>query len=91
MTSPLLSSPVVFNFLFDDICNLFSDRLSAQDILTIKKVQEYVYDKLYEKGEESGKEGRGSHIDILCTEQVSGSHPPWDHPPPHVRGAAGPF
>lgn len=49
-----------------------SDRLSAQDLLTIKKVQEYVYDKLYgEKGDESGKDGRGSHIDILCAEQVN--------------------
>ena len=52
-------------------CALFRDRLSAQDLLTIKKVQEYVYDKVYgEKGEESGKEGRGSHIDIICAEQV---------------------
>ena len=53
----------------------FSDRLSAQDLLTIHKVQEYVYDKLYgEKGEDAGKEGRGSNIDILCAEQVRSSN-----------------
>ena len=49
----------------------FSDRLSAQDLLTIRKVQEYVYDKLYgDKGEEAGKDGRGADINIACAEQV---------------------
>ncbi len=53
-------------------CALFSDRLSAQDLLTIKKVQEYVYDKLYgDKGKEAGKDGRGGNIEITCADQVS--------------------
>ena len=50
---------------------LFSDRLSAQDLLTVKKVQEYVYDKVYgDKGEDAGKEGRGSNMEITCADQV---------------------
>lgn len=52
-------------------CALFSDRLSAQDLLTVKKVQEYVYDKVYgDKGEDAGKEGRGSNMEITCADQV---------------------
>lgn len=50
---------------------ILSDRLSAQDLLTIKKVKEYVYDRLYgDKGEDAGKEGRGGNIEITCAEQV---------------------
>lgn len=54
----------------------------------MKKVKEYVYDKLYgDKGEDAGKEGRGSDIDILCMDQVSSSlKPPRFHSIPLVQG-----
>ena len=48
-----------------------SDRLSAQDVLSIRKVQEYVHDKLHPDSEGEALEGRGSNIDIVCADQVS--------------------
>ena len=51
-----------------------SDRLSAQDILTVRKVLEYVYPKVY--GEEGKVDKDGTKIDctdcleLLCNDQV---------------------
>ncbi len=53
---------------------LCSDRLSAQDLLSIKKVQEYVCPKLF--GNKDGKvdnlEEKAQQVEILCMDQVSG-------------------
>jgi len=48
-----------------------SDRLSAQDVLSIRKVREYVYDKLHPDNDGEAPEGRGSNIDVFCADQVS--------------------
>ena len=51
-----------------------SDRLSAQDILTVRKVLEYLYPKVF--GEEGKLDKDGTKIDctdcleLLCNEQV---------------------
>ena len=49
-----------------------SDRLSAQDILTVRKVQEYVYSKMEPKKGIEGEQGPEC-FEILCHEQVSRS------------------
>ena len=52
----------------------YSDRLSAMDVLTIRKVLDYAYQKLY--GEEGKFDEDGEKIDcadcleILCTHKV---------------------
>lgn len=52
----------------------YSDRLSAQDILTIKKVLDYLYTKVY--GEEGPKGADGEPVnctecfEILCNNKV---------------------
>ena len=43
----------------------FSDRLSAQDILTVRKVTEYLHGKLY------GNEETSDWIEIYCQGQVA--------------------
>lgn len=45
---------------------LYSDRLSAQDILTVKKVTDYLYGKLYE----GKKDETTDTIEIYCQGQV---------------------
>ena len=55
-----------------------SDRLSAQDLLSIRKVQEFAYQKVY--GDEGKREGEGGEerkvdcgdcLEILCMDHVS--------------------
>ena len=56
------------------LCFVSSDRLSAQDILTIKKVMEYLYSKVY--GEDGLADGKGLKVDctecfeVFCNNQV---------------------
>lgn len=51
-----------------------NDRLSAQDLLTIRKVHDYAYNKLY--GEEGRVDENGERLEpetcleILCMDQV---------------------
>ena len=51
-----------------------NDRLSAQDLLTVRKVHDYAYNKLY--GEEGKLDENGERMDpetcleILCMDQV---------------------
>ena len=49
-----------------------SDRLSAQDLLTIRKVRQYVHDRITEDKDEEpvSMEDRGSNISITCADQV---------------------
>ena len=54
---------------------LFSDWLSAMDMLTIGKVMEYAYQKVYGDGGKVDKEGEKidckNCLEILCMNQVS--------------------
>lgn len=59
-------------------CSACSDRLSAPDILSIKKVMEYIYQRLYgEEGkldEDKHKIDCGDCLEILCMNQVCCYH-----------------
>ena len=48
----------------------FSDRLSAMDVLTIRKVKDYAYQKAYGEGRKVDKEGEKidckNCLEILC-------------------------
>ena len=46
------------------------DRLSAHDVITVRKLLEYVYSKLEPKAD-AGENGAGSHLlEMLCQDQV---------------------
>lgn len=51
------------------------DRLSAQDILTIRKVHDYAYNKVYGEEGKIGEDGEKLEADtcleILCMDQVN--------------------
>jgi len=53
----------------------FSDRLSAMDVLTIGKVMEYAYQKVYGDGDKVDKDREKidckNCLEILCMNQVS--------------------
>ena len=61
--------------LFFTLLVPFSDRLSAMDVLTIGKVMEYAYQKVYGDGGKVDKDGEKinckSCLEILCMNQVS--------------------
>ena len=63
--------------LFLLFCCTYSDRLSAQDILTMKKVLDYLYNKLYgEKGKLDKNNEKMESSDVLelyCQNQVKES------------------
>ena len=67
--------PLFSNLLTYLTVHSVADRLSAQDILTIRKVHDYAYNKVYGEEGRMGEDGEKLEADtcleILCMDQVN--------------------